>query len=104
MNAKIQAECQIVIDNTTKIDEINHYIFRLERIGNTSPKFRVHINRLGLLYQMIIGTNDENTSKQELASEILTIEKIAKILDKEIDCHINILHIIGKFKDEKRKE
>lgn len=106
MKAKIQAECQIVIDkgkdegNTIEKEKMDYYIFRLERIANTSYKFRVHINDVGLLYQMIIGTNDENATRKDLINEINIINKIANILNDDIKYHINVLNIIGKFKKE----
>ena len=101
MNTKIQAECQIVIKTTIEKERIDQYLFRLERIANTSYQFRAHINNVGLLYyQMIIGTNDENISRKDLMNEINTLRDVANILDDDMNCHINVLNIIGKFKED----
>lgn len=90
---RLKAVCQIIIEEESEIKKeiIEQLLFRLERIANTSCKFRAHISQIGKLYIMSIGTNDETVSENDLITEIDILEEILKILNNDIICYIHVL-------------
>lgn len=82
-------ECDLTVISKLKEEEIIKAIGRLEKIGNTSDQFRVHINSIKdtiFNYRLTMGTNNIDVTNQDFLTEFQLLEEVGnKIKDMRFD-------------------